>query len=177
MRTVPEWAIQLSWTLCGIFSTGAVWYFLALKENTYAALSVMGAVLFSGLSIYLHRLRDRRTVPVYRGLLDQNFADFIYQNEASVFRLEVQLDDKQSTELSNWLREEKSDPVIWFSVAHDEYGTEFGFHRNDPEIHWNTRFWDSIHTEGYFKVHSIQGPYQGWMSVTLRAVGREHVDA
>lgn len=176
MRTVPEWAIQLSWALCGIFSTGAVWYFLALKEYSYAALGGMGAVLFAGLSIYLHRLKDRRKISEYRGLLDQDFAEFIYQNQTSIFRLEIELDDRQSTELSSWIRGEKSDPVVWFGVDHDEYGTEFGFHRNDPEIHWNTRFWDCIHTEGYFKVHSIQGPYQGWMSVTLRAVGREHVD-
>jgi len=32
MRTVPDWWIQTSWWVSGIFATGAVWYFLSTRE-------------------------------------------------------------------------------------------------------------------------------------------------
>ncbi|MGL6355750.1 hypothetical protein ACSZMT_18905 [Aeromonas veronii] len=94
----------------------------------------------------------------------------------SIF-IDISLCEEKSKEIYNWMQSDDAEKTIWFSVRHDEYGTEFGFFKDDPEIHWNTRFWDSVHTRGYFKVHSIQGPYQGWMSVTLKGVGKEHINS
>lgn len=116
-----------------------------------------------------------KEVPIYQGSLDGNFVKFIYENLNNIFRLEINLDDAQSLQIINFLSEENSDPTTWFSIPYDEAGTEFGFHNNDPQIHWNTRFRDSIHTEGYFKVHSCEGPRQGWMSITFHGVGKEHL--
>jgi hypothetical protein len=59
MRRVPEWATQLAWAVCGVFATGAVWYFLSLKEYASAAYAAVGALVCAGVAIYLHRLNDR----------------------------------------------------------------------------------------------------------------------
>lgn len=171
--SAPNWLIHVSWAVSGMFATGAAWYFLSVSDQMKFGLAVAGAMIFGVIAVKLQIIKDRRIIPKYCGKLDHNFAAFIYKYEASVFRLEVQLDEMQSSSLISWLGIDE--PVIWLGVVHDDYGTEFGFHRNDTEVHWNTRFSDSVHTEGYFKVHSIQGPYQGWMSLTLRGVGKEHV--
>jgi len=59
MRTVPDWAIQLSWAIYGVFATGALWYFLSLKEYLNAGLAVAGAIVFAGAAIAFHRKRDK----------------------------------------------------------------------------------------------------------------------
>lgn len=59
MRSVPEWAIQLAWAISGIFATGAVWYFLSLKEYANAAWAGGGALVFVAIAIALHRAKDR----------------------------------------------------------------------------------------------------------------------
>ena len=117
----------------------------------------------------------RKKRKIYKGALDADFVKFISKNSDSILELSIQLDEEQSADLSSYVQGEKSGEVLFFSIPHDDVGTEVGFFINDPEVHWNTRFWSHIHTEGYFKVHSIQGPYQGWMSMTLRGVGKEHV--
>jgi len=43
-RTVPDWLIQLVWWFSGIFATGALWYFLSIKDYFYAAGSVVAAL-------------------------------------------------------------------------------------------------------------------------------------
>ncbi|AEF21807.1 hypothetical protein [Pseudomonas fulva] len=149
---------------------------LIFLENYWLEAIGLIASLF-GIYEFIKIRASKKRIPAYSGALDENFAKFVYKNESSVFLLEAFLDEEKSRELANWIQENNSEQTIWFGVAHDESGTEFGFFKDDPEIHWNTRFWDSIHTKGYFKVHSIQGPYQGWMSVTLRGVGKEHINA
>ncbi len=81
------------------------------------------------------------------------------------------------------VRKEDDSQTLFYGIKDDNpeddsaigTGTEVGFEKNDTEIHWDTRYRHLIHTKGYFKIHSIQGPYQGWMSMTLRGVGLEHV--
>lgn len=117
----------------------------------------------------------KKRVGEYCGSLDEGFVRFIYENLDSVFKLNIQLAEEESAQLSEWLRREDSEPVCFFSIKYEDVGMECGFEKGDQELSWNTRFWDSIHTEGYFKVKSLQGPYQGWMSVVLKGVGMEHV--
>lgn len=149
--------------------------FIFLENYGLDAIGLLASLF--GIYEFIKIRASKKTVPSYSGILDENFAKFVYKNENSVFLLEAFLNEEKSKELTNWIQENNSERTIWFGVVHDEYGTEFGFFKDDPEIHWNTRFWDSVHTKGYFKVHSIQGPYQGWMSVTLRGVGKEHINA
>ncbi|MCA8114959.1 hypothetical protein [Burkholderia cepacia] len=59
MRTIPDWAIQLAWAISGIFATGAVWYFLSLKQYDNTAYAAVGATVFAGIAIYLHRRKDK----------------------------------------------------------------------------------------------------------------------
>ena len=112
-----------------------------------------------------------------RGGLNADFVRFINKNNGSVFKLCINLSEQESVELASWAGGERPEEVLFFSIPHDEVGTEVGFFNRDPEIHWNTRFWDRVHTEGFFKVHSTQGPYQGWMSMTLKGVGHEHISS
>ncbi len=123
----------------------------------------------------LELFKSGREIPEYTGALDSEFSEFIWANTDNIFKMQLQFNGQQSREIVDWLNEKNAEKIIWFFVEHDGAGTEFGFFRDDPEIHLNTRYVSDIHTSGYFKVHSIQGPYQGWMSVTLKAVGREHI--
>lgn len=59
MRVVPEWSIQTSWWVSGIFATGAIWYFLSLKQYGYAGLAGLGAIAFAFLAVSLHRKKDK----------------------------------------------------------------------------------------------------------------------
>ncbi|GJC03519.1 hypothetical protein ACSZNV_04065 [Aeromonas hydrophila] len=149
--------------------------FLFLEKFWLEAFGLTASII--GIYEFIRVRISKKKIPTYSGALDNEFADFIYKNEKSVFFIDISLCEEKSKEIYNWMQSDDAEKTIWFSVRHDEYGTEFGFFKNDPEIHWNTRFWDSVHTRGYFKVHSIQGPYQGWMSVTLKGVGKEHINS
>lgn len=82
MRNIPEWAIQLAWAICGIFATGAVWYFLSLKQYSEAAYATAGALVFAGVAIYLHRRKDKADAAMSP---DEEFARR-YTGQASDFR-------------------------------------------------------------------------------------------
>lgn len=58
-RAVPEWLIQTSWWLSGIFATGALWYFLSIKNYSFAAGSGVAAVAFALLAVHLQRRKDQ----------------------------------------------------------------------------------------------------------------------
>jgi hypothetical protein len=58
-RTVPDWLIQLLWWISGIFATGALWYFLSIKDHLYAGVSGVLAATFALLAIALHRRKDQ----------------------------------------------------------------------------------------------------------------------
>lgn len=58
-RTVPDWLIQICWWTSGIFATGALWYFLSIKDYSYAAGSGAMASAFALAAIALHRRKDQ----------------------------------------------------------------------------------------------------------------------
>ncbi|WP_321847880.1 hypothetical protein [Burkholderia diffusa] len=64
MRNIPEWTIQLAWAVFGIFATGAVWYFLSLKQYGWVACSAVAALVLAGVAIYLHRRKDKADAAV-----------------------------------------------------------------------------------------------------------------
>lgn len=115
-------------------------------------------------------------LPTYRGGFDSDFAEFVWSYSDEIFRLDVVFDEFYSDDICHWQRAtDEPEPVKFLSIPHDGAGTEFGFFHDDPNLYFNTRFCEGVSVGGYFKVHSVAGPYQGWMSITLRAVGREHV--
>lgn len=57
-QQVPDWLVQLTWFIAGIFATGALWYFISVKNTSLAIGAAAAAVLFCFLAVYLHRLRD-----------------------------------------------------------------------------------------------------------------------
>ncbi|MDG4549291.1 MAG: hypothetical protein P9F19_08060 [Candidatus Contendobacter sp.] len=58
-RTVPDWVIQTCWWISGIFATGALWYFLSIKDYSYAAGSGVLALIFALAAVALHRRKDQ----------------------------------------------------------------------------------------------------------------------
>lgn len=58
MRKIREWHTQLSWWFSAIFATGAVWYFLSVKNYFIAAASAVVAVALAFFAVILHRIRD-----------------------------------------------------------------------------------------------------------------------
>jgi ABC-type multidrug transport system fused ATPase/permease subunit len=58
MKRIPDWALQAIWFMAGIFATGALWYFISIKNTTMAVISLVCAIFFALLAIYLHRSRD-----------------------------------------------------------------------------------------------------------------------
>jgi hypothetical protein len=128
------------------------------------------------INAYTHYQQEKaKIIPAFKGEIDKSFLEFIDKNIESIFHIDISLNEEQSEEIARWSHENNQEPIIWFGVHHEDSPTEFGFHKEDNEIHWNTRYWDSIKTKGYFKVHSIQGPYQGWWCITLKGVGKEHM--
>ena len=63
MKVIPDWTIQAAWWVSGIFATGAVWYFLSTKNLGGVVFAVMGALLFAGVAILLHRKKDAGSGP------------------------------------------------------------------------------------------------------------------
>ena len=58
-RTVPDWLIQTCWWTSGIFATGALWYFLSIKDYSYVVGSGASALAFAFAAIALHRRKDQ----------------------------------------------------------------------------------------------------------------------
>lgn len=59
IRTVPEWLIQTIWWISGIFATGALWYFLSIKDYSFAAGSGVVALVFAIIAVALHGRKDQ----------------------------------------------------------------------------------------------------------------------
>lgn len=70
-RTVPDWVIQTCWWTSGIFATGALWYFLSIKDYYYVTGSGAFAVAFAIAAIALHRRKDRLPDDYVRRSLDE----------------------------------------------------------------------------------------------------------
>lgn len=111
----------------------------------------------------------------YEGNIDAKLIYFIDKNHDEIFYLHLFLTEEESSYVRKALENSNGDDRLRFSIPHDDYGTELSFYLNDPELIWNMRFLSAIHTYGYFKYHSGQGPYQGWMTMTLKAVPKEAV--
>jgi hypothetical protein len=58
-RTVPDWVIQTCWWTSGIFATGALWYFVSIKDYSYVIGSGVLAFAFALAAIALHRRKDQ----------------------------------------------------------------------------------------------------------------------
>lgn len=58
-KQVPDWLVQLTWFVAGIFATGALWYFISVKNTALVFAAASATALFCLLAVHLHRLRDR----------------------------------------------------------------------------------------------------------------------
>ena len=55
---VPNWLLQITWFIAGVFGTGAFWYYLSQKDILLTSVSAAAAVLFAALAIGLHIWSD-----------------------------------------------------------------------------------------------------------------------
>lgn len=58
MSRISDWHINATWTICGVFATGAVWYFASTKDWQYVALTSLAALFFAVFAIFLHKVKD-----------------------------------------------------------------------------------------------------------------------
>ncbi len=58
-RTVPNWLIQTCWSISGLFATGALWYFLSIKDYLSVAVSGALALTFALAAVALQRRKDQ----------------------------------------------------------------------------------------------------------------------
>jgi len=58
MSRVADWHINVTWTVCGVFATGAVWYFASAKDWKNVVLTSVAALFCAGLAVYLHKIKD-----------------------------------------------------------------------------------------------------------------------
>lgn len=58
MSRISDWYINVTWTVCGVFATGAVWYFASAKDWPNVFLTAICALLTAGLAILLHKIKD-----------------------------------------------------------------------------------------------------------------------
>lgn len=58
MSNITEWKIQLAWSASSVFATGSAWYFLSLKIYKLFYVSMILAIVFAGIAIYLHKKKD-----------------------------------------------------------------------------------------------------------------------
>ena len=56
---MPDWVIQTCWWVSGIFATGALWYFLSIKDYSYASGSGALALAFALAAVALHIRKDQ----------------------------------------------------------------------------------------------------------------------
>lgn len=57
-KQVPDWLVQLTWFVAGIFATGALWYFISVKSMVSALAAALSAIVFCALAVWLHRKRE-----------------------------------------------------------------------------------------------------------------------
>lgn len=113
---------------------------------------------------------EKVSLPNYSGTLTPDLATFLYSHENTVMRLSLELDAYESLEIIDWMNDMESMPIFWFSIEHDHGGTELGLFANDQNLHINNQNKRSVKIMGLFQVDSLQGPKDGWMSVTIRSV-------
>ncbi|MDX8400213.1 MAG: hypothetical protein R8K20_08180, partial [Gallionellaceae bacterium] len=120
-----------------------------------------------------------RPDPVPRGFSGEfwaEFAKFADENSDRVFHLRLDFNKDESAKLCKaFCWDGAKEQTVWLGAPWEHAGIEFGFSNTDSELYMNTRHQEYVFTEGYFKVHGISGPRQGWMSFVLKAVGKEHV--
>lgn len=94
----PEWLMQLTWFFAGVFGTGAVWYFLSIKNNGAALISCLAAFVLIVLAVFLQKINDKSS-----WLLSQK--EKITSFVAEGHQLLSRLDDIKSTteEINIWL--------------------------------------------------------------------------
>lgn len=95
---MPEWLIQITWFVAGVFATGAFWYFLSVKNNEAALFSGIAAIVLAGLAAYLHRLNDQASqLLVHRNKI----TDFIA--EGHLLAAKINEEELPTEGLNNWV--------------------------------------------------------------------------
>lgn len=59
---VPNWLLQVTWFIAGVFGTGAFWYYLSQNNSVLTCVAAAGAVLFAALAVGLHILSDAKPI-------------------------------------------------------------------------------------------------------------------
>lgn len=106
----------------------------------------------------------------FTGEIGEALTQFIFENDQTLFDLELTFDPYDSLELLEWINDGEGEAIHWFRIEHGQGGTELGFYHNDSGIHINSGNKRAVKLSGTFQVESEQGPKESWMTVTVRTV-------
>ncbi|MGF6933617.1 hypothetical protein OKW41_002756 [Paraburkholderia sp. UCT70] len=59
-KKAPDWLLQSIWFIAGIFATGALWYFISIKNTAFSVASAVATLIFVAVAVFLHRRRDHQ---------------------------------------------------------------------------------------------------------------------
>jgi len=159
---------------------------LSSKYNISGKLSLfifsigLGLIALSMLMLF----SNGRNIPEYQGYTDAPFLDFIWKHQEDIFHLDLTFDEEESAKLFAWGNSLHKEAPPWMGVHQLEgvdvplgepLGMEFRFQNSDGDLYLNTRYPGMVSVSGYFKVHGISGPNQGFYSVILRSVAKEKI--
>ena len=97
-KILPEWLVQITWFFAGVFGTGAVWYFLSIKNTEAALISGTAAVVLAVLAVFLHKINDNGSRLFSHR---EKITSFVAEGHQLVSRLD---EEKLPTEeINNWV--------------------------------------------------------------------------
>ena len=83
-KILPEWLVQITWFVAGVFGTGALWYFLSIKNSEAALISGVAAIVLAVLAVFLHKINDKNSrLLTYR----EKITSFVAEGHKLISRL------------------------------------------------------------------------------------------
>lgn len=125
------------------------------------------------------REHKKKQIAKYHGAVGENsknnkvFLDLLFNNVGRIIHLDIYFDDSQNPEID-------SDNIFDFSIfSNYNNKIEAGIYvrievKNGDDFYYDNRLM-SKRLVGNFKVIGIQGPNQGWMTISMRPVSIESV--
>jgi|GEM_PF-3002155 len=96
-RILPEWLVQITWFVAGVFGTGAVWYFLSIENTEAALISGMAAVVMVVLAVFLHKIDNNNSQLLTHR---EKITSFVAEGHQLVSRLDEE--KLPIEEINNW---------------------------------------------------------------------------
>jgi hypothetical protein len=150
-----------------------------MKTNYELIIGILALIVALIAILFQFREYKKRQIAKFKGAVGENcktnqaFIDLLFNNVGRIINLDIYFDDPQNPEID---KEGMFDFSIYFDYDNKiEAGIEVRIGVKDgDDFYYDNRF-SSKRLVGNFKVIGIQGPNQGWMSVSMKPVNVESV--